>query len=58
MQLYIKMEKCFYCKQKFDWNPKYILREHGSLGYENLDFCSKECLKEYINKGKKKWWKK
>jgi hypothetical protein len=44
------MDKCYYCKKKYDWNPPFILRVLSSVGYTDIDFCSKECLKEYLNK--------
>jgi len=44
------LSKCAYCKNKFDWNPKIILRILTSLGYQDDEFCSISCFIEYIVK--------
>jgi len=42
--------KCKYCKKIIEGNSRAILKILTSLGYEDYDFCSEECLKNYINK--------
>lgn len=42
-------EKCESCKKE-EGNFKFILRTLTGIGYQDKNFCSKSCLKEFVNK--------
>jgi len=46
-------EKCEECGESFELsNPEFILNKKSNLGYQATEknFCSKECLVNYVNK--------
>jgi hypothetical protein len=46
------MITCKNCKQEIYGNPRFIIKLETltNLGYEKHKFCSKTCLKEFVNK--------
>ena len=43
--------RCGNCGKNTDsLNPPFVLRPLTSLGYKDVDFCTKDCFKEYVKK--------
>jgi len=45
----INME-CTFCKEEIEGNPQVILKILTTIGYEEKQFCTKKCYKEFVNK--------
>jgi len=53
-----KLDKCRFCKKVIEGNSKFFLKELKIYGFDNDDFCSKDCFLDHVLKTFKRQLKK